>query len=115
MKVTIIPIVIGAFGTVTKELLRIIKGPGRFRSWRASGDHLNNSIIENGQNTEKSPGDLRRLAVTQSPVKDHQLTLMWKTLMNNNNSSSSSSNNNKNKNKKKKKKKKKNWWQKEEA
>ena len=69
MKVTIIPIVIGAFGTVTK-------GPGRFRSWRPSGDHPNNSIIENGQNTEKSPRDLRRLAVTQSPVKDHQLTLM---------------------------------------
>ena len=41
--------------------------------------------MENGQNTEKSPGDLRRLAVTQSPVKDHRLTLMWKTLMSNNN------------------------------
>ena len=26
------------------------------------------------------PGDLRRLAVTQTPVKDHQLTLMRKTL-----------------------------------
>ena len=74
MKVTIIPIVIGAFGSVTK-------GPGGFKSWRPSGDHPNNSIIENGQNTEKSPWDLRRLAVTQSSVKDHQLTLMWKTLM----------------------------------
>ena len=41
MKVTIIPLVIGR-------------------------DHPNNSIIENGQNTEKSSGDLRRLAVTQS-------------------------------------------------
>ena len=68
MKVTIIPIVIGAFG--------IIKGPGRFGSLLPSGDHPNNSIFENGQNTEKSPGDLRRLAVTQSLVKDHQLTLM---------------------------------------
>ena len=82
MKVTIIPIVIGAFGTVTKGF---IKGPGRFGSWWTSGDHPNNSIIENGQNTEKSPGDLRRLADTQSPVKDHQLTLMGKTLMSNNN------------------------------
>ena len=27
-----------------------------------------------------SPGDLRKLAVTQTPVKDHQLTLMRKTL-----------------------------------
>ena len=60
---------------------RIIKGPGGFGSWWPSGDHLNSSIIENAQNTEKSPRDLRRLAVTQSPVKDHQPTLMWKTLM----------------------------------
>ena len=37
--------------------------------------------MENGQNTEKSPGDLRRLAVTQNPVKDHQLMLMGKTQM----------------------------------
>ena len=29
-----------------------------------SRDHPNYYIIENGQNTEKSPGDLRRLAVT---------------------------------------------------
>ena len=28
-----------------------------------------------GQNTEKSPGNLRRLAVTQTPVKNHQLML----------------------------------------
>ena len=55
---------------------RIIEGPGGFGSWRPSGDHPNNSIIENCQNTVKSPGDLRKLSVTQSPVKDHQLTLM---------------------------------------
>ena len=54
----------------------IIEGPGGFGSWRPSGDHPNDSIIENGQNTEKSPEDLRRLAVAQSPVKDYQLTLM---------------------------------------
>ena len=53
-----------------------IKRPGRFGIWRPSGDHPKNSIIESGQNTEKSPGDLRRLAITQSPVKDHLLTLM---------------------------------------
>ena len=41
-----------------------------------SGDHPYYSIIENGQNTEISPGHLRRIAVTQNPVKDHQLTLM---------------------------------------
>ena len=38
------------------------------------------AIIEDGQNTEKIPGDLRRLAVTQAPVKYNQLTLTWKTL-----------------------------------
>ena len=71
MKVTIIPIGIGAFGTVTKGLL---KGPANLEVGAPSREHPNNSIIENGQNTKKSPGDLRRLAVTQSPVKDHQLT-----------------------------------------
>ena len=76
MKVTIKPIVIGAFGIVTKGLLKA------WMTWKLamSGDHPNDSIIENGQNTEKSPGDLRRLAVTQTPVKNHQLTMMWKTL-----------------------------------
>ena len=80
MKVTIIPIVIGTFGTVTKGLLKKTGGLG---SWQTSGDHPYNYIIENGQNTEKSPGDLKRLDVTQTPVKNHQLTLMWKTLMSN--------------------------------
>ena len=51
---------------------RITKGTGGFGSWWTSGDHPNYSIIEIGQNTEKSPGDLRRLTVTQTPVKDHQ-------------------------------------------
>ena len=67
MKVTIIRIVIGALGTVIKGL---IKG------WENL--EINYSIIEIGQNTEKSTGDLRRLAVTL--VKDHQSTLMWKTV-----------------------------------
>ena len=42
-----------------------------------SGDHPDYSITEIGQNTEKSPGDLRRLAVTQGPVGRHQLRLVW--------------------------------------
>ena len=58
MKVTIIPIVIDAFGIVTKELLKGLK------DLEVGGDHPNDSIIENGQNTEKSPGDLRRHAIT---------------------------------------------------
>ena len=76
MKVTIIPIVIGAFGTVTKGLLKGLEDL-EVGGWVGTND----SIIENGQNTEKIHGDLRRLAVTHSPGKDHQLTLMRKTLM----------------------------------
>ena len=76
MKVTFIPIVIGALGTVTKGQIKEFWGHG---NKRANGDHPNYCIIEIGQNIEKSPGDLRRHAVNKTPVKDHQLTLMWKT------------------------------------
>ena len=73
MKVTILPIVIGALGTVTK-------GPGGLGSWRTGRDYPNDSIAEDGQNPETSPGNLSILAVTQTPVKNHQLILFWKTL-----------------------------------
>ena len=73
MKVTIVPIVIGAFGTITKGLLKGLED-------LEVGGRVDDSIAENGQNPETSPGDLRRLAVTQTPVKNHQLTLMCKTL-----------------------------------
>ena len=73
---TIIPIPIGAFGSITKELLKGLKD---FGNKRMSGGNQNYYITENGQNTEKSPGDLRGLAVCQTPVKDHQLTLMWES------------------------------------
>ena len=49
MKVTIVPIVIGAVGTVTKGLLKELDD-------LEVGDHPNYYIIENGQNTEKTPG-----------------------------------------------------------
>ena len=65
------PIVIGTLGTVPKGLER---GTGRVRNWRMNQDHPNYSIAEVGQNTEKSPEHLRRLAVTQTPVKYQQLT-----------------------------------------
>ena len=35
--------------------------------WRTSGDHPNYSIIENGQNTEKSSGDLLSLKLQWKP------------------------------------------------
>ena len=43
-------------------------------------DCPNYNIIKIGENTEQSTGDIRILAVTQTPVKKRQLTLMWKTL-----------------------------------
>ena len=55
---------------------RISTGPGRHGNGGTSGNHPNYSIIEYGQNTEKSPGDLRILAITQTPVKENQLTLI---------------------------------------
>ena len=48
-------------------------GPGNKRT---SEDHPNVSIIKISQTTKKNPGDLRRLAVTQTPVRNHQLTLV---------------------------------------
>ena len=48
-------------------------------------DYPNDSIAENSQNPETSPGNLKRHAVTQTSVKNHQLTLMWKTQMRKNN------------------------------
>ena len=57
----------------------IIIGNGELGKKKKSRDHLNYYIVENGQNTEKSPEDLGRLAFTQTLVKDHQLKLMGKT------------------------------------
>ena len=67
MEVTIIPMIIGAHSTVTIGLVKgLVTG----------GDCPNYSIVEMGQNTEKSPGDLRRLVVTQTLGKNHLLTLV---------------------------------------
>ena len=59
-KRTVIPIVIGAFGTVTKGLIQGLEDL-KIRS----GDYLNYSIVKIGQSTKKSLGDLRRLTVTE--------------------------------------------------
>ena len=44
-----------------------------------SGDHPNYYTIEIGQNTEKCSGDLRRLGVTQTPMRNHWLMIVLKT------------------------------------
>ena len=68
MQVKIIPIVIRAFGTVTKGLLKALEDlevGGRVET-------IQTTVIENGQNSKKSPRDLRRF--------EWQLNLQWKTL-----------------------------------
>ncbi len=68
---TFIPIVIDVLSTVGEGLLKGLEDlevGGRLKT--------NYFIIENGQDTEKSPGDLRRLTVIQTPVKNHRSTLM---------------------------------------
>ena len=47
----------------------IIKETVGLEGWTTSGDNPNNYVIENSQNSEKCPGDLWRLAVTQTPMK----------------------------------------------
>ena len=63
MKVTVILIVIGALSTVSKELIKRPEDLG------IRGQVKTKSIVEIGQNTEKSPGDLRRRTVTDSRGK----------------------------------------------
>ena len=41
-----------------------------------SRDHPNYSIIKICQNTEKRHRDLRRLGITQTPERNHQLVLV---------------------------------------
>ena len=50
---------------------RLSKKTERVDNLKTIRDHPNYNII--GQNTEKSPGDLKRFAVAQTPVKNHQL------------------------------------------
>ena len=63
----------------------IIKRPGGLGSWPTGRDYPINRITEQGQNTEESPGDLRRLAVTQSQVKNNTDVKNSKRVNDNNN------------------------------
>ena len=69
MKVTIIPIEVGAHGTIPKRLVK------KLEDFEINTDHSDYSI-KIDQNTEKSLGDLRRLTVSQTPVRNHQLMLV---------------------------------------
>ena len=79
MLVTVIPIVVGVLGT-ENELQRIRKRIGRVGNRWKNGDHSDDSLGEISQNTEKIPGDLRKLVVAQIPMKDDQFKLVGKNL-----------------------------------
>ena len=57
---------------------KIGTGTERLGNNRTSGNHPSYSIIDIGWNTEKSPGDLMRLAVTQTTSGKHRPSLVWK-------------------------------------
>ncbi len=70
MKVTIVPIVIGALDTMTKGLLKGLEDlevGGRVETIQTT------ALLRTARILRRV---LRRLAVTQTPVKNHQLTLM---------------------------------------
>ena len=75
MKVTVIPIVIGALGEITKGL---IQGLQDLEIRGQKDTLLTTHIIEIGQNTKKCPSDLRRLAVAHTPLDHHQQMMLWK-------------------------------------
>ena len=72
MKVMNIQTIVSALGTIRKGLVKRMED----RIQRSRSNHLDYSITKIGQNTEKNPEDLMRLAVTQTPVKNHQLMLV---------------------------------------
>ena len=55
---------------------RFVTGTGELGNKRTSGDYPNNTLVDIGQNPKKSPGDLGRLAVTQTQVENYQLILV---------------------------------------
>ena len=65
--------------------LRLGKGAGRDENQEMNRGNQNYCMVKIDQNTEKSHGDLRRLAIIQSPGKGSQLTLVRKTCKENNN------------------------------
>ena len=67
IRVTVIPIVSGLLGMVRK---RLVKGTGRVGNPRNNRDHPHYNILKISWSTGKSPGDMRRLAVIRTPVKN---------------------------------------------
>ena len=69
-------LVVGSLGTIPKGLKKRHEQIGN--SWK-NRDHPENTIAETGQNTQKNDGELKRLVVTQTPVKENLFILRLKT------------------------------------
>ena len=54
------------------------KYTGRVGNQTTNKNHPDYCIVNISQNTEKCPDDLRRIALSWTPVKNHQLTPEWK-------------------------------------
>ena len=65
---TVMSVINRLLGTVLKSL-------EEFGSVKTNLELQNYSMIKISQNTEKSPGDLRKHALSQTAVKNHQLML----------------------------------------
>ena len=78
-KVKLIPVLNSRLGTIPEETRKL-------RNQMASTDHPNYNVIKIDQNAEKSPVDLWRLVVIQTPVEDKYKTLVgWKNSLQSNN------------------------------
>ena len=66
MKVTVIPIVVRGLGTVSGDLVKKLK----------ELEILTTTLLNSIRIHRESHGDMRRLAVTQTPVKNHQLKII---------------------------------------
>ena len=75
MKMTMILFVICVLGTIHAGLVKALEDG--LRNQMTSKDHPDYSITKIDKITEKSPGKLRKFAVSQTPM--NQITLVWKT------------------------------------
>ena len=76
LKITVKPIAVSALREVLKSLengLAELEVGGQIETIQTT------TLLRSSRSTEKSPGDLRKLAVTKSLVKHHQRTLVWRT------------------------------------
>ena len=66
---------LGSYGDLNCDWC-VLKGRGGGNGNRKNRDYPEQCIVTNSLNTEKSPEKLRKLAIPQTSMKDHELTLV---------------------------------------